>query len=152
MREFTPRGEFGLTEVGILALFVMLFLFFCGLLVNFFDPTTDAAKLSNRWSTFMIVGFLYSVIFLILASVMVPLSTGFRYNFYELLRGISSSDKASYVIATLAATLVATSALYWRTYRWFTDLLRTTPGYLYLALITCALINWGILFLVLFVI
>src|SRR5262245_55973102 len=58
LRLFTPPGNYGLTEVGVIVVFSTVFLLLIGMVVNFFDPTLRAVKLSNRWSTFLIISFL----------------------------------------------------------------------------------------------
>jgi hypothetical protein len=151
LRQFTPEGDFGITEIGVLTLFVVIFLFGCGIGVNFFDPKADAVKLSNRWSTFMVVSFLYAILFQIAFSFLIPLVTGL--NPYDVLSTwLGDSDRASWAVSTLLATVASFAALYWRTHRWFSQYLTNDLGFLFLAMISCFSVNWGILFVLLFVI
>jgi hypothetical protein len=152
LRLFTPSGDFGVSETGVLIALVLIFLFACGVLVNFFHPGADAAKLSNRWSTFTIVMFFYSIVMLILMSFIVPVVTG--HNLYDWLASpaMFKSDRAAWSVATLFATLLAGSLLYWRTFWWFGNILKERPSFLFSAFAFCILVNWGILFVLLFVI
>jgi hypothetical protein len=150
LRQFTPRGDFGLSETGVLIALVLIFLFGCGVLVNFFHPGADAAKLSNRWSTFTIIMFFYSILMLIVMSFVVPVATG--HNLYDWLYGVFGTYRAAWIVATLFATLLATVLLYWRTFWWFRSMLRERPIFLFSALAFCILVNWGILFVLLFLI
>jgi hypothetical protein len=150
LRQFTPRGDFGLSETGVLIALVLIFLFGCGLVVNIFAPGTDAANLSNRWSTFTIVMFFYSIVALIAMSFLVPVVTG--HNLYDWLATVFGSDRAAWTVATLVATLLSTLLLYWRTFWWFGGILKEHPNFLFSALVSCFLINWGVLFVLLFIV
>jgi hypothetical protein len=147
LRLFTTRGDFGLSETGILIGLVLIFLFGCGVIVNLFHPKADAAKLSNRWSTFLIVMFFYSIVILIIVSFLVPFVT--HRNLYDSLAVKFGGDLAAFSIATLVATLLAAGLLYWRTLWWFGSILRERPRFLISAMLFCVAVNWGILFLLL---
>jgi hypothetical protein len=150
LRQFTPRGDFGLSETGVLMALVLIFLFACGVLVNLFAPKKEPAKLSNRWSTFTIIMFFWSIVMLIGLSFIVPVATG--HNLYDWLANLLGSDRAAWTVATLLATVLSAALLYWRTYWWFGDILRGRPQFLLPALLFCVLVNWAILFVLLFII
>lgn len=147
-RQFTPNGGFGITEIGILIALVFIFLFVCGLIVNFVDPTTEATKLSNRWSTFMIVTFLYSIIGFIVLSVAVPLVTGFSYNVLDAFAARLIGNNWAYALLTLFVSALAVFVLYWRTRQYFHTVLESVPRFFGRVLIFCVALNWLILFVI----
>lgn len=151
LRQFTPHGDLGLSQTGVLITLVLVFLFACGLVVNFFTPGPEASKLTNRWSTFTIVMFFYSIFVLLVLSFFVPLITG--HNLYDWLAStFLGTDFAAWAVATLFATLLAAATLYWRTFWWFGTILKNRPRFLLSALTFCIGVNWAILFILLFVV
>jgi hypothetical protein len=151
VRAFTLPGAYGLTEAGVVTLFTSIFLLLCGIAVNFFDPTVNAVKLSNRWSTFLIVNFMFSIFLLIVVFAAVPLITG--RNLIDFLADFLPGGNASaYLAVTLIGSGFSISLLYWRTRRWFHQILVNTPQYFYVSMVACAVINWMVLFATVYVI
>lgn len=151
VRAFTPPGAYGLTEAGVVTLFTSIFLLLCGIAVNFFDPTVNAIKLSNRWSTFLIVNFMFSIFLLIVMFALVPLFTG--HNLIDLLADFLPGGNASaYFAVTLVGSAVSIGLLYWRTRRSFRKMIENAPKYFYVSMIACAVINWAVLFATVYVV
>ncbi|MBE2266647.1 MAG: hypothetical protein IAE80_00345, partial [Anaerolinea sp.] len=75
-RVFTPAGVFGFEIAGIITVFTFVFLVLGGVVINALDPSAATApKLTNRWSTFLIVSFMYATILVILVSFLPPYFT-----------------------------------------------------------------------------
>ena len=149
VRLFTPAGAYGLTEVGVVTLFSSLFLLLCGIAVNFFDPTVNAIKLSNRWSTFLIVNFMFSIFVLIALFAIVPLATS--RNLIDLLATLlPGGNWFAYLLCTFVGSVISMAVLYWRTRQWFSRIIQRTPKYFYASMIACAAINWAVLFVTIY--
>jgi hypothetical protein len=151
VRVFTPPGAYGLTDVGVVAVLTSAFLLLCGIVVNFFDPTTDAVMLSNRWSTFLIVNFMLSLFLMLLMLVAVPVFTN-RNLIDWLADSFAGGNKLAYLVSTFVASAASMGLLFWRTRRWFKDIIEQKPQYFYVSMLFCAAINWAVLFASVYVI
>jgi|ERR1700722_10663875 hypothetical protein len=150
-RQFTPEGGYGFEVAGVITVFTFIFLIFCGLLINFADPSIDAPKVSNRWSTFLIVSFMYATIFVILLYFVPPFLTSGRFNAFDAL-GAVFGERGSLVLVAMTAASVAVGILYWRAQHWFKTALQMKPSFLAGSLLFCVFLDAMLIYVLVFLI
>jgi hypothetical protein len=137
LRQYTPEGSYGLTVSTIVTAFAFLLLVLAGLLINAFDPTESADKMSNRWATFLVVGFIYSLIILLVLYLVPPLVSGGSFNFIDWIINGAGSERRGYAIISVVTAAVSVAFLYCRAWMWFRPLLALRPALLALSLAFC---------------
>jgi hypothetical protein len=150
-RQFTPEGGYGFEVAGVITVFTFIFLIFCGLLINFADPSIDAPKLSNRWSTFLIVSFMYATIFVILLYFVPPFLSSGRFNAFDALASFVG-ERGSLVLVAMTAAALAVGILYWRARHWFSTALTMKPAFLVASLVLCVLLDATLIYVLIFAI
>jgi hypothetical protein len=151
-RQFTPEGSFGLGVTTVVTVFTFVFLLLCGIVISALDPTKESLKLTNRWSTFLIVSFMYATIAIILAYVLPPLMSSSSFNLFESLAKLLRSEIVSYLFIASVAAVLAVGFLYWRARRWFRDALRMQPAFLGLSLLLCVFLDAALIYVFIFAI
>ncbi len=151
VRQFTPEGGYGFQIAGIITIFTFVFLVLCGLLISSLDPSKEAPKLSNRWSTFLIVSFMYATIIVILASFLPPFLSSGRFNLFDVLASFFGERGSLYLVAGTAAAL-AVGFLYWRAKKWFSFALGMKPSFLAASLLFCVFLNASLIYVFVFAI
>lgn len=150
-RQFTPEGGYGFGVASAITVFTFIFLVLCGVLINFADPSIDAPKLSNRWSTFLIVSFMYATIFVILLYFVPPFVSSGRVNAFDTLAS-AFGEQGSLVLVAMTAAALAVGILYWRARHWFSAALTMKPLFLASSLVLCVLLNAALIYVLVFAI
>jgi hypothetical protein len=135
LRQFTPEGSYGVTVSTIVTAFAFLLLVLSGFLISALDPTETADKVSNRWATFLVVGFIYALILLLILYLVPPLVFGF--NLIDWIIDHAGTEGWGYTIISAVTAAVSIGFLYCRAWMWFRPLLMMRPALLALSLAFC---------------
>ena len=149
IRYITTFSGFNLLFSGVLYVVAIFVLFAIGFVIRFMRADEkEAAKLTNRWSTFLIVSFMYSLVILVvlLAAQYLWNLAGGTHNLLTEFNELFPQDWQGLLALSIIIAGASTVLLWTRTHKNFPDFLRTRgwqlAGVLVLALVVVAVVFW----------